>query len=206
MVIPSRLAMLERLQSLPWRPVPFALLFGIVIAVVAAKRDVGLPRTAAIERELLANGWVASDIAWIDPPPHGFFGSLAEPARAVVRAAKPGEPSDIFLVRAKVTPEGNLLSVNGVSNLTHTPLGDESAPIVDGEQVVYSTSVEGAITSVFALDLKRQAAGKGEDITFPMQMQIAVTNYQETGQWAGVWRRGWTFDPSPASVKLELTR
>jgi hypothetical protein len=205
MVISFRLAMHKRLHSLPWRPVPFALVLGAGLALLATRQNVGLPRTTAVERALAETGLVASDIAWIDPPPHGPFGSFSSAARALVRAQKPGEPSDIFLVRAKLTAEGNLLGIVSVSNLTHTPLADESAPLVDGEQVVYSAAVEGVNTSIFALDLAEQSS-KAEDITLPMRMQIAVTNYQETGQLAGIAHRGWTFDPSPSSLRVELAR
>jgi hypothetical protein len=198
------LAIFQRLRSQPWRPVPFALVFAGAFAWLVAAERSGVDRTSALVQALAQSGLAATDITWLDEPPRHVLGAFTGSARAIVRAAKPGEPADLFLARARLTPEGNLFRLCGVWNLTRTPLADESAPLVDGDLALYTTAVEGVTTSVFAFELDKAQAPRSDDLTRTMQAQIALTNYQETGQWAGISRRGWSLDPSPSSVRLSV--
>src|SRR6185503_4680538 len=60
-------------------------------------------------------------------------------------------------------------------------------------------------TSVYALDLSHER-DFADDISGAARAQIAITNWQDTGQLAGVARRGWTFDPSPTSLSMRIDR
>lgn len=163
----------------------------------------GTDRTAALVRALSRQGLATSDVAWIDAPPESIFGAISRTYRALVRASSRGEPNDLYLVHTRLSPGGALVDVSGVSNMTHTPSADESAPIVDGQLAVYTASIEGVTTSVYAVDLSRERGG-GEDLSRTARAQISITNWQETGQLAGITRRGWTFDPSPTSLTVAL--
>jgi hypothetical protein len=194
-----------RLRAFSWRPASFALAMTVVWA--AARRGPSTDRSHGLLEALGRDGLAVTDIAWIDPPPSGIGGALFGSSRALVRASTNGDPHDLYLVRARLSPEGALLGVVGVSNLTRTPSADESAPIIDGSTVVYTSAIEGVTTSIFAIDLSRERApdAADEELSRVARAQIAITNFQDTGQLAGVARRGWTFDPSPTQASLHLS-
>jgi hypothetical protein len=87
-----------------------------------------------------------------------------EPSRGAVRDALfgrgvlfrgqqgPGKPGDIFRADVRVTPQGKLLSVGAVYNLTHTPLGDEVALAVSGERAVFASVAYEAVQGITVLD------------------------------------------------------
>jgi hypothetical protein len=191
-------------RAFAWRPASFAL--AVAIAWTAARRGPSSDRSHGLLEALARDGLAVSDVVWIDPPPSGIGGALFGSSRALVRASTSGDPHDLYLVRARLSPEGALLGVVGVSNLTHTPSADESAPIVDGSMVVYTSAIEGVTTSIFVIDLSREHVpdAADEELSRVARAQIAITNFQDTGQLAGVTRRGWTFDPSPTEVSLRL--
>lgn len=174
-----------------------------ILTIIAEEKEIGGDRTASLIRALSQDGLSATDVAWIDPPPAGIFASVTETYRALVRASSRGEPNDLYLVRVRLSPSGALLRVSGTSNLTRTPSADESPPSVDGQLAAYTASIEGVTTSVYALDLSRERE-LADDLTGLARAQIAITNWQETGQLAGINRRGWTFDPSPSALTLRF--
>jgi hypothetical protein len=159
-------------------------------------------RSTALIEELGKRGLTGKpeDVAWVDPP-RGVLGALGAKSRAVVRATPaPGEPSDLFLVHAALSPEGVLLDVGGAYNLTETSGADESAPLVHGEHVAYAARplVAGAKPTVHVLDLGGQGTA-GADWTRLERMQNAVTNAQETGQLGGIDKRVFSIvDDTPA--------
>src|SRR5262245_61777437 len=83
-------------------------------------------RRAALARALTSRGFVVSadDVQWVDRP-EGLGAALGH-ARAVVRASpSQGEPADVFLVETRLSPEGVLLDVGGVYDLSETSGADE---------------------------------------------------------------------------------
>jgi hypothetical protein len=194
----------RRLRSFHWRRVPFALLFCAAIAIVAARPRPGVSRTAGLVQAFAAEGLTATDVVWVDKPPSGILRAMTSSARALVRAALRGEQHDIYLARARLTPEGALLGVVGFWNLTRTASAEESAPVVDGELAIYTATIDGVPTSIFAVDISHEQAS-GEVLGRVARAQVALTNLQDTGQLAGITRRGWTFDPSPSQVSMRLS-
>jgi hypothetical protein len=190
-------------RSFAWRPVGFALALAGGLAFAATPDGAVGDRSSALVRALDRNGLIATDVVWVDKPPKGVVPAITERCRALVRANVRGEPSDLYLVRARLSPEGSLLGIAGLSNLTRTPSADEGAPLVDGQLAVYTAAIEGVTTSLYALDLSRERE-LGDELTRVARAQIAITNWQETGQLAGITRRGWTFDPSPSSLTVKL--
>src|SRR5205085_9588039 len=83
-----------------------------------------------------------------------------EPSRGLVADAEVGRfalflgsrerggPRDVWRARVRVTPEGRPIEVTGAIDLTQTPLGDDHALVVDGEQAAYATSAFGQEQSV----------------------------------------------------------
>src|SRR5688572_11962998 len=140
-----------RLRSFHWPRIPFALVLCAAITFVAARPRYAPNRTAGLVQAFAAEGITASNVVWIDAPPSGILPAVTSSARALVRGAMRGEQHDIYLARARLTPEGALLAVVGTWNLTRTASADESVPIVDGELAVYTATIDGVPTSLFAI-------------------------------------------------------
>jgi hypothetical protein len=166
---------------------------GVIAALLPHRTGAGArDRSAAVAEELGMRGLSlkAEDIAWVDPP-RGVWGALGAKSRAVVRAAPaPGEPNDLYLVHAALSPEGVLLDVGGAYNLTETRGADEDAPVVRGERVAYVARplIEGANPTIHVLELSGQEK-LGPDWSRLERLQNAVTNAQQTGQLRGVNKR-----------------
>ncbi|WP_437594556.1 hypothetical protein [Sorangium sp. So ce1000] len=169
-------------------------------AAVAMSPSVGRgarDRSTALAAELAEQGIAATsgDVVWVDPP-HGGVHPLTGSARAVVRASdERGEPSDLYLVDTRLSPEGVLLDVSAIHNLTDTSGADESKPVLRGESLVYVSRplIEAASPTVHVLDLDGQEL-PGADWTFVERLQHAVTNWQATGRLRGIGRRTFAID------------
>lgn len=136
----------------------------------------------------------AGDVAWIASR-RGFLASIAGDARALVRARVGDEPSDLYLVDARMSPEGTLLAIDGAWNVTLTSGVDESRPMLRGQKAVYSTSADGLMTGVHVLDLGGAPRDLSADLSFVQRAQVALTNFQQTGRGAGVAHTAFAFDP-----------
>jgi hypothetical protein len=188
--------------------VPFVLGLAGAVALVSSGGIPPADRTAGLLSALGDHGLVASaeGVVWLDSmPSNSLAAAFAVSSRALVRARSKGDFHDLYLVRARLSPDGAVLRVTSSHNLTRTPSADESTPLVQGDLVVYSTSIEGVPTAAYALDLAGETIAKDNDLGFLARTQIALTNLQETGQWSGIGRRGWTLDPSPCAIDLSLS-
>ncbi|MRG91795.1 hypothetical protein [Polyangium spumosum] len=178
---------------------------GAAALAALAPRGVSNPgakdRSSALASALASRGLVATadDVAWVDPP-RGVWGALGAKSRAVVRAAPgQGEPNDLFLVHAELSPEGVLLDVGGAYNLTETSGADESRPAVRGERLAYVSSplIAGSHPTVHVFDLSGQVLAT-EGWTRVERLQNALTNAQETGQLGGIGKRVFTLGEGDA--------
>ncbi len=135
----------------------------------------------------------AADVTWVDVP---------RDSRALVRASAGGDPSDLYLVETRLSPEGALLRVGDVWNLTNTSGVDESRPQLRGCVAAYTTSSDGLVTAVHLLDLAGRPTGSYPDFTRLQRVQVALTNLQQTGQMAGVVHSTFPFDPVARQTSL----
>ena len=176
-------------------------------AVLATLVPRGVPnlgakdRSTALASALASRGLVlsADDVVWVDPP-RGIWGALGAKSRAVVRAADTqGEPNDLYLVHAELSPEGVLLDVGGAYNLTETSGADELRPAVRGERIAYVSSplIAGSHPTVHVFDLSGQALAT-DGWTRVERLQNALTNAQETGQLHGIGKRTFTLQGDDA--------
>ena len=87
----------------------------------------------AVAEALTASGLAcdASDVAWVDGP-RGLRGAVDASGLAVARAHAAGEPADLYLVEARLSPEGVVLGLGDTYDLTDTSGVDESRPLVRG--------------------------------------------------------------------------
>lgn len=139
------------------------------------------------------------DVVWVDPP-RGPFGLLGFSARAVARGAAAGEPTDLYLADTELSPEGVLLSVSGVHNLTETSGAEESKPVLRGSTLAYVSRplIEAASSTVHVLHLDGQPDPSALDWSALERLQVAVTNWQATGRVRGIGRRTLAID-APAA-------
>jgi hypothetical protein len=191
------------------RPLPLLLLCawllqrgGHVPVAASAAPD----RVDALVLALKARGLLtrASDVHWLDPSP-GFFRSRWARPRAVVRAHRAGEPSDIYLVRARLAPGGRLLALPGVYNLTGTSAVDERQLVASDNRVAWVLSGGGRTYTVHFADLRGTPPPRGKPWTWFKRWQEAVTQFENTGQLAGIVRREFQLDPAARRVRLAFT-
>ena len=216
MQLPQRFVAMQR-ASLPalrrfdrslWRPVPIVL---AVAAYFALKRGeevnfAAASRSSALVDVLHARGYAASedDVIWINGP-HGVRGAMAGGARALLRASNRNEPSDLFLVDARLSPEGALLEVGTERNITRTTGVDEGRPVLRGRLAAYPITLDGVTTGVHTIDLDGKEPATYAEFTGIQRTQVSLTNLQETGQRTGVVRNAFALDPVATDVSLSWT-
>lgn len=139
-------------------------------------------------------------------PTRPLLDSFVERERALVRGANPGEPSDIYLVDSLRSPEGHLIDVTGLYNLTRTSAADEQQLIVEADRASWVIAQDGAFSSVILMDLKGEPAPAGKGWPRLARVQNALTNYQETGQFEGIGRRMFKLMPAAYRVVLGFSK
>ncbi|MFO0737035.1 MAG: hypothetical protein U0270_14200 [Labilithrix sp.] len=119
-------------------------------------------------------------------------------------STQPDGPRDVYRTRVRLSPEGKVIGIGAVYNLTSTPIGDDHALVVNGTKAAYATWAYGKETSVTALDL----AGEGTQATavkLSDRVMTKVTNIQQTGSEHGIARFDVTFETPADRVGLTLT-
>ena len=189
------------------RPFLPLLAIGALIAVrmpsapVQARKQASL--SVALLQTLVQQGWIGDrqDIAWVDPPVSPKFSAESRP-RAIVRAHKRDEPCDILLVRTQVSPEGRLLRITDISNLSDTAAVDETDVEVDGNKVAWAVRVDDDISAIHTADLTGAPLSLASELTGLERLQLHLTWLQETGQYAGVRKREYRIAPPAKRVSL----
>ncbi len=184
------------------RPVIALLALGSLTAARGRGVDETAPSPeAALAEALAARGLScdAGDVSWVSRPT-GVWGSMTDPARALVRAHAGDEPADLYLVHVHVSPEGAVLGTSDAWNLTETQGADESRALVRGRIAVYVTTADGLFTGVHVLDLDGRAQGSHVDFTRLQELQASLTNLQRTGQSDGITHDSFSFDPVARSA------
>jgi hypothetical protein len=151
---------------------------------------------AAIAHALGAQGVACepADVVWIETPGRSLLAIDAH-ARALVRASAGGEPTDLYTVEVRLSPEGTFLGIDRVRDITETSGVDESRPILRGNSALYTTAADGLVTGVHVLNLGGRAPDSYPGLTRLQRLQAAVTNLQQTGQTAGFIHSMFALDP-----------
>ncbi len=165
--------------------------------------DAAPSRSASLASALRASGLSCDedDVVWVDGP-SGLRGAIEGGARALVRASEGDAPADLYIVRARLSPEGAVLDVGAADDLTRTPDADESRPLLHGTRAAYTTRRDAAVTSVHTLDLSGRSPWAESDWSRRERWQAALTNLQQTGQVVGVRNRAFPLDPIAKDVAL----
>jgi hypothetical protein len=189
-------------------PLPFVLVAAASVAPRGATKP-GTPgaRSASIVRELASVRLEAgeSDVHWVDLP-RGAVRSRLKSARAIVRARRPGERWDVYLVLARVSPEGAVLSVEGIHDLTRTSAVSETLVSAGNGHAGWVIGGEKRVYRIETADLDGARHPTGEEWTTIPRIQHALTNLQHTGQLAGIGRRSFKLDPAAEHVSLSVER
>lgn len=187
------------------RPLPFVLAFAFLWAEHRSSGiDDRAPNRSTALCEALAARAIhcdADDVTWLSGA-SGVRGAVFGHARALVRGQVEGEPHDLYVVDARLSPEGVVLDVGEDYRLTRTSGVDESAPLVRYPYVAYSTSVDGVVTALHTLDFGGKPASFTADFTRLQKTQIALQRLQETGQTEGVLHDTFSLDPPADHVDL----
>ena len=191
----------------PWlRPLPFMLMAacGLSRAGRTPVDDTAPNRSAALASALAPTGLAcaASDIAWIDGP-SGVVGAELGKARALVRGRmKDDVTADIFLVTARLSPEGRLLDVSDVYDVSRTSSAEETVPIVHGSLAAYAVTLDGRPEAIHVLDLNGHGEHATDDLSRFERMQVKLQDLQALGQMRGVRRTVFSLEPVPRSAEL----
>jgi hypothetical protein len=183
-----------------FRTRPITLFFAAALAVASGHtvdRAATAPGAdAAVAGALRSRGLScdAQDVVWIDAP-RGIWSALRGGARAIVRASHEGEPTDLYLVDARLSPEGTVLEVGNAHNVTETSGVDESRPMIHGRTAVYTTAADGLVTGVHVFDLGGPAASSYADFSRMQRVQVSLTNLQQTGRTSGLVHTTFALDP-----------
>jgi len=202
------------------RPLPFALVaaYGIARAGRAPIDDAAPSRSAALCAALeKARGIACSpdDVVWVVGPT-GISGAMSEKGRALVRGRErekaassaesevpaDAETLDLFSVEARLSPEGQLLDIGDVYNLTHTSGADEGVPITHGSLVAYLVEVDGRPEALHVLDLAGHDPSAYDELSRLEKIQVKLADLQATGRLEGVKKTVYTLSPAPKTARI----
>lgn len=155
---------------------------------------------------LTARGWRtdARDVHWVDPP-LGGLAALWRTRRVLVLAHHPGEPADVLLARVRLSPEGRLLAVTGVHNLSDTAAVDESSLQVRGERALWTVRVGDETSAIYSARLSGAAEPPHEEFSGLARLQMRLTWHQETGQFAGIHKQEYRLEAPTKQLHVWLT-
>lgn len=161
----------------------------------------GAALAAALSRRGLET--TPADVHFVDPPP-GALASRWKRPRAVVRARHPGGSFDVFVVRTELTPEGALLDVDDVYDVTRTAAADEADLVASPSHAAWTIGGDGKTYRVEIAELRGESLPVSERWPAIARLQHAITSLQRTGQASGIGRRSFKLDPPSRRVVLRF--
>lgn len=145
-----------------------------------------------------------SDVFWVDPTPPWWKPWSAR--RAWVLGGHPGALDDVFLVEARTSPEGGLLELQAIHNLTDTKATSERLLTGNGPDAAWLSGTPDALLRLTRASLQADplAPPSGLEFTRAQRLQWRLTWLQETGQWRGVARESFKLIPPAKSAALDV--
>jgi hypothetical protein len=187
-------------------PLPFVVLGALVAAPAAVVSKLNATeRSTALSRELGARKLetAAAEIRWVDAPASALGSRRARP-RALLRARQPGEGWDVYLVRTRLSPEGTLLGVDGVYDVSRTSAVSEDKLAVLGTHAAWTIGDAERTYRIEMAELGGEPTPGGDDWNRVERTEHSLTNLQQTGQSEGIGRRSFKLDPAARRVSLTL--
>src|SRR5690606_29351276 len=149
-------------------------------------------------RELSAR---PDDVHWLEPGPALGPFDRREP-EVVFRARQGDEPADVYKARVRLSPEGRLLEVTGLYNLTETSAADEQALVVEGQRAAWAIGDAGRFYSIHLADFGGESIPRDAGWTWLKRTQRRLANLQATGSLDGIGRRSFKLEPSASRLVL----
>lgn len=149
-------------------------------------------------RELSAR---PDDVHWLEPGPALGPFDRREP-EVVFRARQGDEPADVYKARVRLSPEGRLLEVTGLYNLTETSSADEQALVVEGQRAAWAIGDAGRFYSIHLADFGGESIPRDAGWTWLKRTQRRLANLQATGSLDGIGRRSFKLEPSASRLVL----
>jgi hypothetical protein len=113
------------------------------------------------------------------------------------------ETRDVWRARARVAPNGSVLQVVDLHDLTNTPLGDDHELVVSGGHAAFATRAYGQEQGVTVLALDGEGS-QNKTTQFSDRAMAAITNLQRTGRAAGIGRVQVVLESPGNAVGLRL--
>ncbi|MBK7581866.1 MAG: hypothetical protein IPI67_16860 [Myxococcales bacterium] len=202
--VPQLPAALLRLFMLA-RPLPLffavAWLLRPSVPLAAARAEADRKKAVALALEERGLHAVAEEVFFLDPEP-GTLASIRTTVRALVRARAGEDPSDIWLLTSRWSPEGRLLEITGSYDLSDTSAVDEQSLVVDGLRAAWVIGSDGKAFTLKLADLSGEPRPSGWSTL--ARWQSRITNLQETGQQTGVGQRSFRLDPPAEHTRLHF--
>jgi hypothetical protein len=171
----------------------------------------GAPRAARAETNgakalalaLKARGFVVNplEVHFIPKAPRPWDLSI-DRGRAVVRAQRADELSDIYVVDTRMAPGGTLLEIDSIYNLSDTSAADEQNLVVSDQRAAWAIGANDTVSSVQFADFRGAPPPTGPGWNRPRIWQDKITNLQETGELVGIGRRAFKLEPAAYKVVL----
>ncbi len=143
-----------------------------------------------------------SDVRWIKPSTPSVW-----PRRQVtawVLAQRPEALDDVYLVRGRSTPEGTLLGIDEVHNLTETFAAAERDLSADGKLAVWTVGDEQRTYRVRLADLGRARPIPAE-FDWQQRLRWHLAWWQQNGQYDGISERELELVPAPERLGVSLS-
>jgi hypothetical protein len=187
------------------RPLPLFLVAAWLLRSSPIRRDVraepDLARALVLALADKGLGADAAEVHLLDSPP-GAIASRWRTVRALVRAHQGEDPSDIFLATVRLSPEGRVLELTGLYNLSDTSAVDERSLSVQDLRAAWVIAGGGKTYNVKVADLRGEPRPEGPTWSRMARWQNSITNLQETGQRQGVGQRNFRLEPAADHVTL----
>ncbi len=117
-----------------------------------------------------------------------------------------GTPADLYLARVRESPEGRILGLSSLVNLTGSADGDVTGLEILLPFAAVATRVGGRVRAISVFHLGGQDPPRGEGWSRVQIGLSRLTNLQRTGRLAGIGRLDLRFTEPPANVALRLQR
>jgi hypothetical protein len=175
------------------RPMPLLLLLTWLVqrtdgVAQNARNETDLTRAIVLALAERGLSTEADDVHFISDTTTMAKSPVGRP-RAVALAQRGSDPADVYVVETRVSPEGHLIELTDVFNVSDTSAASERALIVKGDRAAWLIGEDNAIASVQYADLRGEPHPVGRAWTALSRLQNSVTNLQETGQMQGFGRR-----------------
>lgn len=171
----------------------------------AARTEPHAGKALALALEARGLHTEAGDVHFVPKSPYPWD-IVVDRARAVVRARREQEPFDIYVVETRVAPNGTLLEIDAVYNLSASSAADEQNLVVKDQQAAWAIGTNDTVSSVQFADFRGEPPPRGPGWNRARIIQNAITNLQETGELAGVGRRAFKLEPAAYKVVLGFSQ